>query len=114
VSSSVAIFGLDIADLVANLVRALVDLVVPDFGADWASRLVTWLVALPPVTGGAFPSLNRYAADLTTVGFGVLGAKATGTPTRWRPRRLSRRNGLVPREEGSVPGAEGGHLVHRD
>lgn len=85
-----AIFGLDVAELVSDAVRAFVDLIVPDFGADWASRLVTWLVALPPVTGDAFPSLNRYAAELTAVGFGLLGATfiatavqlAAGTTTR--------------------------------
>lgn len=73
-ASPLAILGLDVGDLVADAVRALIDLLIPDFAADWATRLVTWLVALPPVTGGAFPSLNRYAHDLTAIGFGLLGA----------------------------------------
>ena len=74
-----AIFGLDIADLVGDTVRALIDLIIPDFGADWASRLVTWLVALPPVTGAGFPSLNRYAGEVTAIGFGILGATFIAT-----------------------------------
>lgn len=69
-----ALLGLDIGELVEDAVRALVDLVVPDFGADWVAQLVTWLVALPAVTGGAFPALNRYATELSGVGFGLLGA----------------------------------------
>ena len=69
-----AVLGLDIGDMVGDALKALVDLVVPDFGADWVSRLVTWLVALPPVNGGAFPTLTKFANDLTAVGFGILGA----------------------------------------
>ncbi len=68
------IFGFDVGELVEDAVRALVDLVVPDFGAQWVSSLVTWLVALPPVTGRAVPWLNQYAGQLTAVGFGLLGA----------------------------------------
>lgn len=73
-TSPLAIFGVDVGDLVEDAIRALVDLVVPDFGSQWVSSLVTWLVALPPVTGSAFPSLNSYADQLTAVGFGILGA----------------------------------------
>ena len=73
-----AILGVDIGDLVGDTLRALVELVVPDFGADWVSRFVTWLVALPPITGDAFPALNRYAHELTAVGFGLLGACLVG------------------------------------
>ena len=73
-SAPLAILGLDVGELVEDAVRALVDLVVPDFGSQWVSSLVTWLVALPPVTGSAFPSLNSYADQLTAVGFGILGA----------------------------------------
>jgi hypothetical protein len=74
VTPPLGIFGLDVGELVEDAVRALVDLVVPDFGSQWVSSLVTWLVALPPVTGDAFPSLNRYADQLAAVGFGLLGA----------------------------------------
>ncbi len=70
----VAILGIDVGELVEDAIRALVDLIIPDFAADWVSRLVTWLVALPPVTGGAFPSLRTYAAQLTAVGYGILAA----------------------------------------
>lgn len=73
-----ALLGVDVGDLVGDAIRALVDLLVPDFGAGWVSRLVTWLVALPPVTGGAFPSLRGYARDLTAVGYGLLGACLVG------------------------------------
>jgi hypothetical protein len=46
----VGIFGIDVGDLVADLLRALLDLLVPDFATDWGSRLATPLVALPDVT----------------------------------------------------------------
>jgi hypothetical protein len=78
VTLPLGIFGVDVGGLVEDAVRALVDLLVPDFGADWVSHLVTWLVALPPVTGDAYPSLNAYAQQLTAVGFGILGACFVG------------------------------------
>jgi hypothetical protein len=71
-----ALLGLNVGSFVKDTIEAIVDLVVPDFGADWVSNIVTWLVALPNVTGPAFPALNGYARDLTAVGFGLLGATA--------------------------------------
>src|SRR5262249_21843211 len=69
-----ALLGLDVASIVRKTITTIVDLVVPDLGANWVSHVVTWLVALPDVTGPAFPALNAYAEDLTAVGFGLLGA----------------------------------------
>jgi hypothetical protein len=86
----VAIFGVDITSLVGDGVRALIEVVVPDFGADWASRLVTWLVALPSVTGSGFPALNRYAGDLTAIGFGLLGANLVATAVQLAAGTTSR------------------------
>ena len=94
-----AIFGLDVGGLVEDAVRALVDLVVPDFGSHWVSSLVTWLVALPPITSDGFPSLNRYAHDLTAVGFGLLGACFLG--------------GLLQVWAGGTTGAAGVEAVRR-
>ncbi|HEX8082655.1 MAG TPA: hypothetical protein VF529_00085 [Solirubrobacteraceae bacterium] len=98
-SAPLAIFGLDVGDLVEDAVRALVDLVVPDFGSQWVSSLVTWLVALPPVTGSAFPSLNHYADELTAVGYGLLGACFLG--------------GLLQLWAGGSTGAAGAEAVRR-
>lgn len=68
-----ALLGIDVGDLVAKVIRKLIDLVIPDFASDWVSHLVTWLVALPPVTDpDAFPSLTAYAHQLTAVGYGLL------------------------------------------
>lgn len=68
-----AIFGIDIGDLVADLLRALLDLLVPDFTADWGSALATWLVALPNVTDGRqFAQLNAFRRDLTHAAWGLL------------------------------------------
>ena len=94
-----AILGIDVGELVEDAVRALVDLIVPDAGADWVSRLVTWLVALPPVTGESFPALNRYADKLVAVGFGLLGACFIG--------------GLLQLWAGGLVGATGGEALKR-
>jgi hypothetical protein len=105
-----AILGLDVGDLVADSVRALIDLLIPDFAADWATRLVTWLVALPPVTGGAFPSLNRYAHELTAIGFGLLGATFIASAVRSRPaptRRARRAHPRARESSGASAGAVG-------
>src|SRR4051812_8103151 len=75
--SVLALLGLDVGSFIQDAIKALVDLIVPHVGADWVSRVVTWLVALPDVTGPAFPALNAYAKDLTAVGFGLLGATTT-------------------------------------
>jgi hypothetical protein len=99
VTPPLAIFGLDVGELVEDAVRALVDLIVPDFGAQWVSSLVTWLVALPPVTTNAFPSLNHYAQELTAVGFGLLGACFLG--------------GLLQLWAGGSSGATGAEAVRR-
>lgn len=68
-----ALFGLNVSDLVADLVRGLVDLLVPDFAAGWATALVTGLVAVPDVTGPGFARVDALRTDLTGVGFGLLG-----------------------------------------
>lgn len=93
------IFGLDVGELVEDAVRALVDLIVPDFGSEWVSALVTWLVALPPVTAGAFPALNDYADQLAAVGFGLLGASFLA--------------GLLQLWAGGTSGATGAEAVRR-
>jgi hypothetical protein len=72
-----ALFGIDVGDLVADLLRALLDLLVPDFAAKWGSQLATWLVALPDVTDGRqFRQLNAFRADLTHVAWGLLSLSA--------------------------------------
>lgn len=102
--SPFAFLGLDVASFIRDAIKALVDLVVPDIGADWASRVVTWLVALPDITGPAFPALNAYARDLTAVGFGLLGATtAAGLLQLWaggltgaaRPAEAIRRSAIA-------------------
>lgn len=71
--SGFAIFGIDVGDLVADLLRALLDLLVPDFAAKWGSQLATWLVALPDVTDSRqFGQLNRFRVDLTHAVWGLL------------------------------------------
>ena len=68
-----AIFGIDVGDLVGDVVRSLIDLLVPDFTGRWANRLVAWLVALPQVTDWTqFPALNAFRRELTAVGYGLL------------------------------------------
>jgi len=41
-----ALLGLNFSDLVTDLVGGLADLLVPDFAAEWATALVTALVAV--------------------------------------------------------------------
>jgi hypothetical protein len=74
-----AIFGIDVADLVGQVIRALLDLLVPDFTGRWVNRLVSWLVALPQVTDGRqFPELNAFRRELTYVGYGLLSLTFAG------------------------------------
>jgi hypothetical protein len=74
-----AIFGIDVADLVGQVIRALLDLLVPDFTGRWANRLVSWLVALPQVTDWRqFPDLNAFRRELTYVGYGLLSLTFAG------------------------------------
>src|SRR5215210_3949916 len=74
-----AIFGIDVGDLVGDVVRALLDLLVPDFTGRWANRLVAWLVALPQVTDWRqFPQLNGFRRELTSVGYGLLSLSFAG------------------------------------
>jgi hypothetical protein len=68
-----AIFGLDVGSLVADALRKLVDLLVPDFAAGWATDLVTSLVAVPDVTGRGFQHVDALRQQLVGVGFGLLG-----------------------------------------
>ena len=67
-----ALFGLDVGDLVADAIRSLVDLLVPDFASGWATSLVTSLVAVPDVTGPGFAGVDGMRTDLVGVGFGLL------------------------------------------
>ena len=68
-----AIFGIDVGDLVAGLLRALLDLLVPDFAARWGSELANWLVALPDVTDRwQFGSLSPFRTDLEHAASGLL------------------------------------------
>ena len=74
-----AIFGIDIADLVGQVIRALLDLLVPDFTGRWVNRLVSWLVALPQVTDWRqFPELNAFRRELTYAGYGLLSLTFAG------------------------------------
>lgn len=72
VQAPFAIFGISIKDLVGKLFRAVVGFVVPDFAEDWASAVVTWLVAVPNVTKG-YPSLADLRASMVPVGIGIAG-----------------------------------------
>lgn len=77
--SVLAIFGIDIADLVGQVIRALLDLLVPDFTGRWVNRLVSWLVALPQVTDSRqFPELNAFRRELTYAGYGLLSLTFAG------------------------------------
>lgn len=79
VLTPLAIFGIDVGDLVGDVVRALLDLLVPDFTGRWANRLVAWLVALPQVTDWQqFPQLNGFRRELTAVGYGLLSLSFAG------------------------------------
>ena len=74
-----AIFGIDVGHLVGDIVRSLIDLLVPDFTGRWANRLVAWLVALPQVTDASqFPALNAFRRELTAVGYGLLSLTFAG------------------------------------
>jgi hypothetical protein len=67
-----AIFGISIKDVVGKILKALVGFVVPAFAEDWASDVVTWLVAIPNVTRG-YPSLRELRLALVPVGIGITG-----------------------------------------
>ena len=70
-----AIFGIDVGELVTDIVRTLVDLVLPDFGSKWAAKFVAWLVAIPDLTEAAkYRSLIGYQQGMQATGFGLLGA----------------------------------------
>ena len=74
-----AIFGIDVGHLVGDIVRSLIDLLVPDFTGRWANRLVAWLVALPQVADSSqFPALNAFRRELTAVGYGLLSLTFAG------------------------------------
>src|SRR5438309_1822453 len=68
-----ALLGIDVGGLVSDVLRKLLDLLVPDFGAHWAAHLVTWLVALPDVASDQqFAHLNAFRVGLTHAAWGVL------------------------------------------
>jgi hypothetical protein len=69
-----ALFGVDISNLVGDVVKGLVDLLVPDFASHWATQLVAWMVAVPDVSNTkTFPELNAFQQQLLAVGFGLVG-----------------------------------------
>ena len=75
-----ALFGIDVGQLVEDIVKGLVDLIVPDFAAKWASGLVTWLVAIPDVNSAAsYPNLNGFRRTLTGVGYALLSLSFTAS-----------------------------------
>lgn len=68
------LFGVDISDLVGDVVKGLFDLLVPDFASKWASQLVAWMVAVPDVSNAnTFPDLNAFQQQLLAVGYGLIG-----------------------------------------
>src|SRR3954469_18269982 len=73
-----ALFGLNVAGLVADAIRALVDLLVPDFASGWATSLVRSLVAVPDVTGPGFAGIDGLRTDLFGAGFGLLALSLIG------------------------------------
>jgi hypothetical protein len=82
----VALLGLDVGSLVGDIIRKLVDLVVPDFASHWAIALVSWLVEVPNVTDAhAYPHLNAYRNGLAGVGFGLISVSITvaGLQATW-------------------------------
>lgn len=66
------LLGIEVGDLVADAIRSLVDLLIPDFAAGWAGSLVTALVAVPDVTGPGFGRLAGLRDGLTGVGVALL------------------------------------------
>src|SRR4051812_3550488 len=66
------LFGLDVGHLVEEAIRKIVDLLVPDFAAGWATSLVTALVAVPDVSGPGFERLDGLREQLLGVGFALL------------------------------------------
>jgi hypothetical protein len=75
-----ALLGLDVGGLVGDIIKKLVDLVIPDFASHWATALVSWLVAIPDVTDArAYPHLNAYRGALVGVGFALLSVSVTIT-----------------------------------
>jgi hypothetical protein len=84
-----AFLGIDIGDIVGDIIKKLVDWIVPDFASGWAISLVKWLVAVPNVSDArAYPHLNSFRSGLVGVGFALLSVTftlaclhtATGTP----------------------------------
>lgn len=67
-----ALFGIDVGDLVGDAIRKLVDLLVPDFAAGWAVSLVTAIVAVPDLTGSGFRHVGALRTQLLGVGFALL------------------------------------------
>lgn len=68
-----ALFGINVGPLVADIIRSLLDLLVPDWASDWASQLTTWLVALPDVRSPRqFAHLNGFRVGLTQAAWGLL------------------------------------------
>ena len=77
-TTPVALLGIDVGDLVEDLIRGLVDLVIPDFAADWVSELVTWLVAVPTVGDWShYRHLNGFRRELVGVGYALLALSMT-------------------------------------
>lgn len=72
-SSPLGLLGLNVGSLVTDIIKKLVDLVVPDFASHWITALVQWLVAVPDVSDArAYPHLNAYRAELVGLGFALL------------------------------------------
>ncbi|HMJ34791.1 MAG TPA: hypothetical protein VK501_12835 [Baekduia sp.] len=72
-STPLGLLGLNVGSLVTDIIKKLVDLVVPDFASHWITALVQWLVAVPDVTDAhAYPHLNAYRAELVGLGFALL------------------------------------------
>src|SRR4051794_8916553 len=104
-----AIFGIDVGHLVGDVVRALLDLLVPDFTGRWANRLVAWLVALPDVTDRRqFPQLNGFRRDLTAVGYGLLSLSFAGAALQaWAAGLVDGRSPHLPALSRAVMAAGG-------
>lgn len=78
-TSPVALFGVDIGDLVQGIIEKIVSLVLPsDLAGHWAVGLVRWLVVIPDVAdAGRFPHVNAFRSGLVGIGFALLALSIT-------------------------------------
>jgi hypothetical protein len=75
----IALFGVDIGELVQGIIEKIVSLVLPsDLAGQWAVGLVKWLVVVPDVADAArFPHVNAFRSGLVGIGFALLAVSIT-------------------------------------